>query len=97
MRLDKILLLTLFLLPLTFLLGAFSSTVIESVVLSSIMLVVATSSFFILWLLPTVIVLLNKEMDNRLFISCLSLFLPATGGLFAYFLIRKELNKLEKL
>ena len=36
-----------------------------------------------------------KEQELEEFISCLSLFLPATGGLFAYFLIRKELNKLE--
>ncbi len=49
-----------------------------------------------IWLLPVFIAWRRKEMQDRVFIMSLSLFLPLVGGFFSYFLIRKRLNFLGK-
>ncbi|MEZ8822887.1 hypothetical protein AB6E04_00915 [Vibrio amylolyticus] len=57
-----------------------------SLVIASILLVAT----LIIWLLPAVIAFTRKDMENRIFIICLSLFLPLVGGFFSYFLLRKK-------
>ena len=55
---------------------------------------ISLASCLVMWILPSIIALIRKEMQNRMFVICLSLLLPVVGGFFSYFLIRKS-NKNE--
>lgn len=45
-------------------------------------------SILLLWFVPVVRCFSAKELDNKLVIVCLSLFLPVVGGFFSYFLLK---------
>lgn len=55
--------------------------------------IVTLVCIIIIWWFPAIISLRNKEMENRGYIAFISLLLPLVGGILAYFLIRKRLNK----
>lgn len=51
---------------------------------------ISLASSLVMWILPAIIALIRKGIQNRMFVICLSLLLPVVGGFFSYFLIRKS-------
>ena len=99
MRLDRILLFSIMLFVYSIMSNAIKNILFpelyDNETISLSIAFISLASSLVMWILPAIIALIRKEIQNRMFVICLSLLLPVVGCFFSYFLIRTS-NKNER-
>lgn len=54
-------------------------------------IIAISAASLLIWLLPVVIAVTNKNLEHRRLVIALSLLVPLVGGFMSYFLLRKQL------
>ena len=68
--------------------GLFYDYEVLSIIVSGLLVV----SGILIWLLPAIIVILNRNLKDKVIIFLISLTIPIIGGVISYFFINKQLE-----